>query len=191
MWSPARLRLKKSVHLSAKEIHTQTRNSVWESRLPYVLQRFVGTNLLWEGELFENLRTKHPENTSSDESLYAELVRLIHNILRICFNGSKMTTFLTHHQMHDKRKMPILSKETFLESGQLFKKHFQGRNLDTCAASSTQCPNFRGLKSNAHKVNSFFSKAGYSWHPFFLNNSLQFPSDENSYMKLNKGNRTW
>ena len=145
---------------------------MWESRLPYVLQRFVGTNLLWEGELFENLRTKHPENTSSDESLYAELVRLIYAAtFPVTFFASASTaakwTCFTHHQMHDKRKMPILSKETFLESGQLFKKNFQGRNLDTCAASSTQCPNFRGLKSNAHKVNSFFSKAGYSWHPFF------------------------
>ena len=69
--------------------------------------------------------------------------------------------------MHDKRKMPILSKETFLESGQLFKKNFQGRNLDTCAASSTQCPNFRGLKSNAHKVNFFFLKGRLLVTSFF------------------------
>ena len=33
-----------------------------------------------------------------------------------------MTTCLTHDQISDKRKMPILSEETFLESGQLFKK---------------------------------------------------------------------
>ena len=39
--------------------------------------------------------------------------------------------------------MPILSEETFLKSGQLFKKTFHSRNLDTCAASSTQRPNFR------------------------------------------------
>ena len=37
------------------------------------------------------------------------------------------------------------SGETFLESGQLSKKNFQSRNLNTCAVSSTQCPNFRGL----------------------------------------------
>ena len=60
--------------------------------------------------------------------------------------------------------MPILSEETFLESGQLFKKNFQSRNLDTCAASSTQCPNFRSfvyikshvtlhVTSKAQKVN--------------------------------------
>ena len=41
--------------------------------------------------------------------------------------------------------MPILSEEMFLKSGQLFKKIFHSRNLDTCAASSTQCPNFRGF----------------------------------------------
>ena len=60
--------------------------------------------------------------------------------------------------------MPILSEETFLESGQLLKKNFQSRNLDTYAASSTQCPNFRSfvyikshvtlqVKSKAQKVN--------------------------------------
>ena len=41
--------------------------------------------------------------------------------------------------------MSILSVETLLESGKLFKKNFQSRSLDTCAASSTQCPNFQGL----------------------------------------------
>ena len=49
------LRLKKSVHLSAKEIHTQTRSSVWEFSLP--LQRFVSTNFLTEVILFNNLHT--------------------------------------------------------------------------------------------------------------------------------------
>ena len=67
------------------------------------------------------------------------------NILRICFNGSKITTCLTHDQINDKREMPILSEETFLKSGKLFKKNFQSRSLNTCAASSTQCPNFRGF----------------------------------------------
>ena len=41
--------------------------------------------------------------------------------------------------------MSILSEEKLLESGKLFKKNFQSRSLDTCAASSTQCPNFQGL----------------------------------------------
>ena len=41
--------------------------------------------------------------------------------------------------------MAILSEETFFESGQLFKKNFQSRSLDTCAAISTKYPNFRGL----------------------------------------------
>ena len=54
-----------------------------------------------------------------------------------------MTTCLTHDQINDKRQIPILSGETFLESGKLFKRNFQSRNLDTCAASSTQFPNFR------------------------------------------------
>ena len=34
--------------------------------------------------------------------------------------------------------MSILSEETLLESGALFKKNFQSRNLDTCAASSAR-----------------------------------------------------
>ena len=41
--------------------------------------------------------------------------------------------------------MSILSEERLLESGKLFKKNFQSRSSDTCAASSTQCPNFQGL----------------------------------------------
>ena len=40
-----------------------------------------------------------------------------------------MTTSLTHDQINDKRKMLILSEETFLESGQLFQKNCQSRNL--------------------------------------------------------------
>ena len=67
------------------------------------------------------------------------------NILRICFNGSEMTTCLINDQINDKRKMSILSEDTLLESGKLFKKNFQSRSLDTCAASSTRCPNFWGL----------------------------------------------
>ena len=34
--------------------------------------------------------------------------------------------------------MPILSEETFLESGKLLRKNCQSRSSDTCAASSTQ-----------------------------------------------------
>ena len=49
-----------------------------ELRLPHVLQRFVDTNFLSVGDLADNLLTKHPENTLSDTSLYAELVRLFH-----------------------------------------------------------------------------------------------------------------
>ena len=45
---------------------------------PFVQLRFVGTNFLSDGGLSDNLRTKHPENTLSDTSLYAELVRLFH-----------------------------------------------------------------------------------------------------------------
>ena len=51
------LKLKKIGTLSAKEIPTQIRNSLWELRLPHVLQRFVGTNFLTEVILFNNLRT--------------------------------------------------------------------------------------------------------------------------------------
>ena len=45
------------VNLLAMEIHTQIRNSVWELKLPHVLQRFVGTNFLTEVILFNNLPT--------------------------------------------------------------------------------------------------------------------------------------
>ena len=41
--------------------------------------------------------------------------------------------------------MPIVSEETFLESGKLLRKNCQSRSTDTCAARSTHCPNFRGL----------------------------------------------
>ena len=61
------------------------------------------------------------------------------------FNGIEMTTCLINDQINDKRKMSILSEDTLLESGKLFKKNFQSRSLNTYAASSTQCPNFRGL----------------------------------------------
>ena len=77
------------------------------------------------------------------------------NILRICFNGSEMTTCLINDQINNKRKMSILSVETLLESGKLFKKNFQSRSLDTCAASSTQCPNFRGLFTS--KVTRYYT----------------------------------
>ena len=55
--------------------------------------------------------------------------------------------------------MQVLSEETFLESGKLFKKNFQSRSLNTCAASSTQFLNFQfayiksRVKSKAQKVN--------------------------------------
>ena len=47
------------------------------------------------------------------------------DVLRICFNGSEMTTCLRNDQINDKRKTPILSEETFFESAQLF-KNFRG-----------------------------------------------------------------
>ena len=58
------------------------------------------------------------------------------NILRICFNGSEMTTCLINDQLNDKRKISILNEETFLESGKLFTKNCQSRSSDTCTASS-------------------------------------------------------
>ena len=47
-------RVTKMLHLLAKEIHTQIRNSVWDSRLTHVLQRFVGTNILLNKALLDN-----------------------------------------------------------------------------------------------------------------------------------------
>ena len=47
-------RVTKMLHLLAKEIHTQIRNSVWDSRLTHVLQRFVGTNILLNKVLLDN-----------------------------------------------------------------------------------------------------------------------------------------
>ena len=86
------------------------------------------------------------------------------NILYICFNSSEMTTCLTHDQINDKRKMQVLSEETFLESGKLFKKNFQSRSLNTCAASSTQCPNFRGLFTSKVTWNYTWNLKPKRWH---------------------------
>ena len=122
----------------------------WESRFPHVLQRFVGTNFLLDGDLSNNLilnTLKIPIRyiTVRRTSLIIPCQNTSCNILRICFNGSEMTTCLINDQINDKRKMSILSKDTLLESGKLFKKNFQSCSLDTCAASSTRCPNFRGF----------------------------------------------
>ena len=85
------------------------------------------------------------------------------NILRISFNGSEMTTCLINDQINDKRKMSILSEETLLESGKLFKKNFQSRSLDTCCEldSMSELSGFvyiknhviLHVKSKAQKVN--------------------------------------
>ena len=60
--------------------------------------------------------------------------------------------------------MPVLSEETFLESGKLFKKNFQSRSLNTCAASSTQCPNFRGLFTSKVTWNYTWNLKPKRWH---------------------------
>ena len=51
-------RVTKMLHLLAKEIHTQIRNSVWDSRLTHVLQRFVGTNFLSNMAFLDNHAAK-------------------------------------------------------------------------------------------------------------------------------------
>ena len=48
----------KMLHLLAKEIHTQIRNSVWDSRFTHVVQRFVGTNFLLNIALLDNQAAK-------------------------------------------------------------------------------------------------------------------------------------
>ena len=48
------LGLQKFLHLLAKEIHTQIHNSVWDSRLTHVLQRFVCTNFQSNIDLLDN-----------------------------------------------------------------------------------------------------------------------------------------
>ena len=63
--------------------------------------------------------------------------------------------------------MPILSDETFLESGKLFKKNFQSRSLDTCCELDFRL----NVKSKAQKVNClplqnwtlYFSYLKTSW----------------------------
>ena len=47
-------RVTKMLHLLAKEIHPEIRNSVGNSRLTHVLQRFVGTNFLLNMALLDN-----------------------------------------------------------------------------------------------------------------------------------------
>ena len=51
--------------------------------------------------------------------------------------------------------MSILSEETILESGKLFKENCQSRSLDTCAESSTQW--FAYIKSH-EKGELFYGK---------------------------------
>ena len=48
------LRFQKLLHLLATEIHSHIRNSVSDSRLAHVLQRFVGTNFLSNMGLLDN-----------------------------------------------------------------------------------------------------------------------------------------
>ena len=50
-------RVTKMLYL-AKEIHTQIRNSVWDSRFAHVVQRFVGTNFLLNTALLDNQAAK-------------------------------------------------------------------------------------------------------------------------------------
>ena len=54
------------------------RDSVWESRLDHVLQRFVGNNLLSDVVSFNNQRAQRPENTWEDTSQYKECFLLFH-----------------------------------------------------------------------------------------------------------------
>ena len=51
-------RVTKMLHLLAEEIHTQIRNSVWDSRFTHVVQRFVGTNFLLKVALLDNQAAK-------------------------------------------------------------------------------------------------------------------------------------
>ena len=67
-WSKRLLTATKMLHLLAEEIHTQIRNSVWDSRFTHVLQRFVGTNFLWNMafltiKLLSSYALKRPANT--------------------------------------------------------------------------------------------------------------------------------
>ena len=74
-----------------------------------------------------------------------------------------MTTCLINDQINDKRKMSILSEDTLLEGGALFKKNFQSRSLDTCCEldSMSELSGFvyiknhviLHVKSKAQKVN--------------------------------------
>ena len=50
-------RVTKMLHL-AKEIHTQIRNFVWDSRFTHVVQLFVGTNFLLNTALLDNQAAK-------------------------------------------------------------------------------------------------------------------------------------
>ena len=68
-------RVTKMLHL-AKEIHTQIRNSVWDSRFAHFVQRFVGTNFLLNTALLDNQAAKflRAANTWFHTSLLAELI---------------------------------------------------------------------------------------------------------------------
>ena len=170
---------------------------MWESRLPYVLQRFVGTNLLWEGELFENLRTKHPENTSSDESLYAELVRLIYAAtFPVTFFASASTAAKWQLALHTikcmiKERCQFWAKKRFLKVGSYLRKISKAEIWTHVLRAGLNVRTFGVWNLTPTRWILFSQRQATRDILFFLNNSLQFPSDENSYMKLNKGNRTW
>ena len=67
------LKVTRMLHLLAKEIHTQERNFVWDSRLTHVLQRFVSTNFLLKMALLEKQKKNAPQ-IPNFTSLSAELI---------------------------------------------------------------------------------------------------------------------
>ena len=164
--------------------------------LPYVLQRFVGTNLLWEWELFDNLRTKHPENTWSDESLYAELVRLIHAAtFPVTFFASASTAAKWQLAWHTikcmiKERCQFWAKKRFLKVGRYLRK-ISKAEIWTHVLRALNVRTFGVWNLTPTRWILFSQRQATRDILFFLNNSLQFPSDENSYIKWNKGNRTW
>lgn len=67
------LKVTRMLHLLAKEIHTQGRNFVRDSRLTHVLQRFVSTNFLLKMALLDKQKKNAPQ-IPNFTSLSAELI---------------------------------------------------------------------------------------------------------------------
>ena len=146
-----------------------------EFRLPHVLQRFVGTNFLpyqkWFYLTIYVLNTpKIPDQiiTLRRTSSIVPCRNASCNILRICFNGSEMTTCLTHDQINDKRKMPIFERRNVSWKWEGIKEKFPKPKFEHMCCeldSMSELSGFVYTKSHVTlQVKSKAQKVNWSYH---------------------------